>query len=47
MEIETLHLNDLHNEEHVQFGTDLVTLVQANEFAKLNIEAAYNVFSLC
>ena len=44
MEIEILHLNDLQNEEHVQFGTDLVALVQANELDKLNIGPAYNLF---
>jgi hypothetical protein len=45
MEIETLHFNDLQNEEHVQFGTDFVTLVQTNGPDKLTIGPFYNVYS--
>jgi hypothetical protein len=45
MKIKKLHLNNLHNEEHSQFGADVIALVKAATPAALHVEAAFEAFT--
>lgn len=44
MKIENLHFNNLRNEEHLEFGNDLCSLVVQHSPQSLNIQEPYNSY---